>query len=194
MGVKDKPPQRRPWKRQRTEEDDAHWLSDAHKNYNFQFLVVPSFIMETALKIGLSILSPKRGCKIDLKDAYFHVPIAWEFQPGLQVGREDLRLSVPPLRLSSSTVGFYQGNKTGQELATQTPFSSTGLLGRLPSSSRHPGEIKSSHIRGPVPFQESRIPDNHKRSLQPSLLREWIIWEGCSCWTLYNWHSQRRKY
>ena len=40
-----------------------------------QFLVVPSFKMETALKIAINILGPKWGCKIDLKDAYFHVPI-----------------------------------------------------------------------------------------------------------------------
>ena len=45
-----------------------------------QFLVVPSFKMETDLKIAMSILSAKWGCKIDLKDAYFHVPIAWAFR------------------------------------------------------------------------------------------------------------------
>ena len=45
-----------------------------------QYLVVPSFKMETALKIALNILSPLWGCKLDLKDAYFHVPVNWHFQ------------------------------------------------------------------------------------------------------------------
>ena len=36
--------------------------------------------METALKIALNILGPLWGCKIDLKDAYFHVPVSWLFQ------------------------------------------------------------------------------------------------------------------
>ena len=36
-----------------------------------QYLIVPSFKMETALKIALNILGPRWGCKIDLKDAYF---------------------------------------------------------------------------------------------------------------------------
>ena len=45
-----------------------------------KYLVVPSFKMETALKIALNILGPLWGCKIDLKDAYFHVPVSWLFQ------------------------------------------------------------------------------------------------------------------
>ena len=45
-----------------------------------RYLVLPSFKMETALKIALNILGPLWGCKLDLKDAYFHVPVNWHFQ------------------------------------------------------------------------------------------------------------------
>ena len=40
-----------------------------------KFLVIPSFKMETALEIALTIVGSLWGCKIDLKDAYFHVPV-----------------------------------------------------------------------------------------------------------------------
>ena len=45
-----------------------------------KFLIIPSFKMETALKIALTIVGSLWGCKIDLKDAYFHVPLNWFFQ------------------------------------------------------------------------------------------------------------------
>ena len=40
-----------------------------------KFLIVPSFKMETAFKIALTIVGSLWGCKIDLRDAYFHVPV-----------------------------------------------------------------------------------------------------------------------
>ena len=45
-----------------------------------KFLVVPSLKMETALKIALTIVGSLWDCKLDLKDACFHVPVNWLFQ------------------------------------------------------------------------------------------------------------------
>ena len=42
-------------------------------------LVVPTFKMETVAVISRSISGILWACSIDIEDAYFHVPIAWEF-------------------------------------------------------------------------------------------------------------------
>ena len=44
-----------------------------------RLLVVPHFLMESVLKIAEGIIERLWGCTIDLKDAYFHVPMAWFF-------------------------------------------------------------------------------------------------------------------
>ena len=42
-------------------------------------LNVPKFKMESVAKIALCLLEPLWGITVDLEDAFFHVPIAWEF-------------------------------------------------------------------------------------------------------------------
>ena len=42
-------------------------------------LVIPTFQMESVLKIAQGIVEALWGCTIDLKDAYFHVPMGWAF-------------------------------------------------------------------------------------------------------------------
>ena len=44
-----------------------------------RLLVVPHFLMESVLKIAEGIIERLWGCTINLKDAYFHVPMAWVF-------------------------------------------------------------------------------------------------------------------
>ena len=44
-----------------------------------KLLIVPTFQMESVLKIAEGIVECLWGCTIDLKDAYFHCPIAWLF-------------------------------------------------------------------------------------------------------------------
>ena len=44
-----------------------------------KFLVLPTFRMESVLDIASGIVGPLWGCTVDLKDAYYHVPMAWFF-------------------------------------------------------------------------------------------------------------------
>ena len=43
-------------------------------------LIVPRFKMETVEKIALNITGPMWGCTIDMEDAFFHVPVGWDYQ------------------------------------------------------------------------------------------------------------------
>ena len=45
-----------------------------------KFLIIPTFKMETVAKITLSITEALWGCTLDITDAYFHLPLSWEFQ------------------------------------------------------------------------------------------------------------------
>ena len=42
-------------------------------------LVVPTFKMERISEIASGIVHPMWGCTVDLKDAFYHVPMAWAF-------------------------------------------------------------------------------------------------------------------
>ena len=43
------------------------------------YLVIPKFKMERVSSIATSIVEPMWGVTIDLKDAFYHVPVAWPF-------------------------------------------------------------------------------------------------------------------
>lgn len=42
-----------------------------------RLLLTPSFKMETVSSIASCIVEPMWGCTVDLKDAFYHVPVAW---------------------------------------------------------------------------------------------------------------------
>ena len=66
----------------------------------------PHFVMETVLKIAQGIIEQLWGVTIDLKDAYFHVPMAWIFHQFLAFQVEDRVYVFQFLRLGLSLVLF----------------------------------------------------------------------------------------
>ena len=73
-----------------------------------RMLYIPHFKMETVAVIGKTITEELWGCSIDIEDAYFHVPINWEYHKfmGFKVRNRVFVFQFLPFGLSPAPWAF----------------------------------------------------------------------------------------
>ena len=76
-------------------------------------LVVPTFKMERISEIASGIVHPMWGCTVDLKDAFYHVPMAWAFHVffAFVVDGQTYVFQVMPFGLSVAPWAFSKNTK-----------------------------------------------------------------------------------
>ena len=73
-----------------------------------RLLVIPSFKMETISRIAKGLLRILWGCKLDIEDAYLHVPMNWVFHKYLafKIGKRTFVFQYLPFGLSPAPWAF----------------------------------------------------------------------------------------
>ena len=111
--------------------------------------------------------------KLDLKDAYLQVPIHTEHQPpSIPMGRQELPISMSPIRTDICPTGFLQNNETCGGSTSTHGDSSSHLPRRYPSNASSNGATDTADAS----YLRLWVWWSIKRNLCCPLSRPWSSW------------------
>ena len=127
-----------------------------------RYLVLPSFKMETALKIALNILGPL-WVQVGPEGRLFSRPceLAFPEVPGLCGRRADLCISVPSVRSVGRSLGLHKGDTAYKEPSSQVDVPGSLVFGRFSALGQDPRAAKQGLNLCPQPVQKSGL--HHQR-------------------------------